>query len=93
MSFPVPFFLVVLYDSVMPAISILVPQFDLGAVPLRLGVWHMRGGQLVSEGDRLVEIVAPDIVIEISSPADGVLRKIAAEDDEVFVGQIIGEIV
>ena len=83
----------VLYHCVMRPTAISVPRLDLNGGPLRLGTWHVRAGQLVGEGDRLVEIVAAEVVVELASPAEGVLRKFAAEDDILRVGQIIGEIV
>lgn len=77
----------------MPEMSpVLVPPLDLSDVPLRVGVWHYGDGHAVREGDRLLEISAGEVVVDLPAPADGILRKLAAEDEIVTVGQIVGEI-
>ena len=74
-------------------IPLSVPQLDLGTTEMRLGVWHVRDGRSVAEGDRLLEIFAGDVVVEISSPAEGTLHKLAAEEDKITVGQVVGEVI
>ncbi len=73
-------------------IPVLIPPLDLGEAELRVGVWHCRDGRSVREGDRLVEIIAGEVVVELPAPADGILRKLATEDEVVTVGQVVGEV-
>jgi pyruvate/2-oxoglutarate dehydrogenase complex dihydrolipoamide acyltransferase (E2) component len=73
-------------------VPVLVPPLDLGEQPLRIAVWHVRQGAFVQAGDRLLEILAGDLVVELAAPAEGALRKRALEDDRIAVGQVVGEI-
>jgi arylsulfatase A-like enzyme len=69
-----------------------VPNLDLPEATLRLSVWHCREGAPVRDGDRLVEITAGDVVVDLSAPADGLVQRLAVEDDVVQVGQVIANI-
>jgi pyruvate/2-oxoglutarate dehydrogenase complex dihydrolipoamide acyltransferase (E2) component len=63
--------------------EIAIPEFAEGAEEINLRQW------LVA----IAEAATDKISIYIESPADGVLSAtLAAEDDRVLVGQIIGEI-
>jgi 2-oxoglutarate dehydrogenase E2 component (dihydrolipoamide succinyltransferase) len=73
-------------------IPVLIPPLDLGDAELRVGAWHCRNGNSVREGDRLLEIIAGEVIVELPVPADGILRKLADEDEVVTVGQVVGEI-
>lgn len=73
-------------------IPLTVPDLDLGTTPIRVSVWHRRDGRVVKHGVRLVELSAGDVVVDLASPADGVLRHERSEDDVVTPGQVIGRI-
>ncbi len=64
------------------SIHLLVPEFKLDGAPLRTAAWLVKPGQLVHMGDRLVEIVGPDVVVELPAPAGGVLVEILVEEDQ-----------
>jgi pyruvate/2-oxoglutarate dehydrogenase complex dihydrolipoamide acyltransferase (E2) component len=64
-----------------------VPELGLGGTPITVGAWLVRRGERVSAGDSVVELVAGDAVVDLTAPADGILvRKFAAEDEPVAVG-------
>ena len=73
--------------------AILVPDLDLPGVPIMLSAWLAKGGELVVEGDRVAELLAGHVTIDLASPATGILSEcLAAEKDCVAVGQSIGVI-
>ncbi len=71
--------------------SILVPELGMGQRPLRLCVWLVATGTRVAAGDRVVEILTGDAVVDLPAPASGVLiEKCVAEETQVQVGQVLG---
>lgn len=62
---------------------------DLGiASPATVSAWLLDRGAVVSEGDRLVEIVAGAVTVDLPAPANGRLVEIcAAENEQVVPGQ------
>lgn len=73
--------------------ELVVPDFDLGNQPLTISAWLVRRGAEVTEGDRMVEILAGDVTVDLSAPASGRLVEVAAGiDDVVRVGQILARI-
>lgn len=70
-------------------VEILVP--DLGAGPAVLSVWFADVGDLVYEGDRLVEVLVAGATFDVPAPATGrVLEKLARLDDPLQPGQVLG---
>jgi 2-oxoglutarate dehydrogenase E2 component (dihydrolipoamide succinyltransferase) len=70
---------------------IIVPELGLDGVALSL--WLVEVGAEVSEGDRVVELLADGVTVDLSAPASGVLiETFASEDDPVATGQTLGEI-
>ena len=63
-------------------IELRLPDLDLPDVPIAVSAWHAAGGQRVIEGDRLVEILAGDAVVDLPAPASGVLVKRCVGVDE-----------
>lgn len=77
----------------MTPMEIVVPDFDLPGIPLSICAWLVAPGERVYEGDRVVEIFAGEVTIDIGSPAAGVLlEQLATEDETVAVGQVVGRI-
>jgi 2-oxoglutarate dehydrogenase E2 component (dihydrolipoamide succinyltransferase) len=74
-------------------IELLLPELGMGAVPLLVGQWLVEAGREVTEGDRLLEIVAGSATVDLPAPASGVLREmLVGEDDRLTVGQVLGVI-
>jgi pyruvate/2-oxoglutarate dehydrogenase complex dihydrolipoamide acyltransferase (E2) component len=64
---------------------------DVGAFPVRLSLWFAQPGDVVFEGDRLVEIVTCGATFDISAPATGRLaQRLAWPQDLLEPGQILG---
>lgn len=75
----------------MNRVPIVLPE--LGSQRCRLSLWFVRAGETVREGDRLAEVNFPGAVVDIASPADGILReRIALAGDALATGQILGTI-
>jgi pyruvate/2-oxoglutarate dehydrogenase complex dihydrolipoamide acyltransferase (E2) component len=55
--------------------------------------WHCAAGQRVVEGDRLVEVLAGDVTIDLAAPATGTLvERSAAVDQPVKAGDLLAVI-
>ncbi len=71
--------------------AIKVPELELPGVSIVLSAWLINVGDLVVEGDRVAEIVAGAAMFDLESPVTGILvEKLAAEDEQVIVGQVVG---
>ena len=69
--------------------EILLPE--LGTAPLVLSVWFADLGDLVFEGDRLVEVLVGGATFDVSSPATGRLaERQARRDERLTPGQVLG---
>ena len=67
-----------------------MPDLEL-SVPARVTIWHVRPGQTVVHGDRLIEISAGPVSVDLPAPTSGVLSETrVAEDAAVVAGQVLG---
>lgn len=73
-------------------VEVLVPELGLEAgQPITVSVWFAEAGDLVYEGDRLVELLVAGATFDVACPADGKLAEILAfPDDELQPGQVLG---
>jgi pyruvate/2-oxoglutarate dehydrogenase complex dihydrolipoamide acyltransferase (E2) component len=70
-----------------------LPDLDLPGVPIVASAWHASVGQRVVEGDRLLEVVAADVVVDLPAPVTGVLvERCVNTDDHLEVGQILARV-
>ena len=67
---------------------------DLGTgpdVPIVISYWFASVGELVWEGERLVEVLAGPATVDVPAPATGRLAEIRGqEDDRVTPGSVLG---
>jgi pyruvate/2-oxoglutarate dehydrogenase complex dihydrolipoamide acyltransferase (E2) component len=64
---------------------------DLGAAPVRLSLWFSKPGDVVFEGDRLVEVVVTGATFDVSAPTTGrLLERYAWPRDLLTPGQVLG---
>jgi pyruvate/2-oxoglutarate dehydrogenase complex dihydrolipoamide acyltransferase (E2) component len=72
--------------------SLVVPDLGFGTMPLVLSLWLVPQGAFVLEGDRVAELAAGGVTIDLEAPVTGrlVLRH-ADEDDPVEAGAVIAE--
>ncbi len=67
-----------------------LPDLDLPGVTLTATSWLADVGSRVVEGDRLVEISAGDVTVDLSAPASGVLaRRCVGIDQPLKTGQVL----
>lgn len=67
---------------------LVLPELGLGDRDLVASVWLVEPGSEVTAGDRLLEVLAGEVTIDLPAPASGVLVETLVEDDEpLIVGQ------
>lgn len=60
---------------------------------IRVSLWHCGPGRVVHEGQRLVELSIGPVSFTVHAPCDGrLIRRLAAEDDLVQAGDLLGVI-
>lgn len=79
-------------------VELRLPDLDLGETPITACSWYVAVGQRVVEGDRLLELLAGEVTVDLASPATGILRERCVEiDDRLTIEQVLaviaGEIV
>ncbi|MFO0878026.1 MAG: hypothetical protein U0840_11805 [Gemmataceae bacterium] len=73
----------------MNRVPVRVP--DLGAGPVRFGLWLVEPGEAVYAGDRLAEILVPAASVDVAAPATGIfLDPQALPRDALQPGQVVG---
>jgi pyruvate/2-oxoglutarate dehydrogenase complex dihydrolipoamide acyltransferase (E2) component len=72
---------------------ITAPELGLGDTGVVVSAWLAPRGAAVVAGDRVVELLAGDVTVDISAPASGVLiEQRIAEDEPVSAGHVLGVI-
>jgi len=68
-----------------------VPEFGLD-VPLAVSLWLVPQGAAVIEGDRVVQLVAGGVTIDLEAPVTGRLAAcLVDEDAPVVTGTVLAE--
>jgi len=76
------------------AFSVVMPALEMAQDTGKLVAWRKKEGELVARGELLLEVETDKAVVEIESPADGILAGIRAREGAVVpVGQTIAWIV
>src|SRR5579863_5838807 len=76
------------------AFSVVMPALEMAQETGKLVAWRKGEGDSVAKGEPLLEIETDKAVLEVESPADGVLAGVDARaGDVVAVGKIIAWIV
>ncbi len=71
-----------------------LPELAFRETPITVSLWLVDRGVRVTEGDRLIEILAGAATIDLPAPASGVLADtFVVEDETLHVGQLLGVIV
>lgn len=72
--------------------ALVVPDLGLQAdEPITLSVWLVSLGEAVSAGDRVVELLAGEMTVDLPSPCAGELvRRLIAVDEPVTPGTVLG---
>ncbi len=65
-----------------------LPELGLGDRAVVASVWLVERGGEVTAGDRLLEILAGEVTIDLPAPASGLLVETLVDEDEaLMVGQ------
>lgn len=71
---------------------LVVPEMGIEGVPLTLSLWLVPPGSNVLEGDRVVELLAGGVTIDLGSPVTGrLVRHLVDEDEPVVSGMVLAE--
>src|SRR5690606_14192757 len=77
----------------MAIIEVKVPQLSESVSEATLLDWHKKEGEPVKRDENLIDIETDKVVLELPSPADGVLVKIIKKArDSVGSGEVIAQI-
>lgn len=70
-----------------------LPPLGEGIEKASVSYWHKSVGDIVKEGEDLVEMVTDKATFNVPSPVSGTIKEIIAGDgDEVRVGQTLARI-
>jgi pyruvate/2-oxoglutarate dehydrogenase complex dihydrolipoamide acyltransferase (E2) component len=73
--------------------EVYLPELDLGNMPHVVTSWFASEGQRVVAGDRLLEVTAGDVTVDISATANGTLsHRCVHLDDRLCAGQLLARI-
>lgn len=68
--------------------DLLLPDLGLGATPILASTWLKPAGSFVIQGDRLLEVLAGSVTVDLPAPVSGVLAQTLVQENEVLaVGQ------
>lgn len=71
--------------------SIVLPELGLRDVRITASVWFAELGGHVMEGERLLEVAAGDVIVDVPAPISGrLVEQLVAEDELLQTGQILG---
>src|SRR5258708_5694729 len=74
--------------------SIVMPALEMAQETGKLLSWRKKEGDAIAKGEPLLDVETDKAVVEIESPADGVLAGVRAREGDVIpVGQTIAWIV
>ena len=72
------------------AVDVVMPAMEMAQETATLLRWLKAEGELVRQGEPLMEIETDKITVEVEAPATGVLAHVTANpDDEVPVGEVV----
>jgi 2-oxoglutarate dehydrogenase E2 component (dihydrolipoamide succinyltransferase) len=62
--------------------EIILPDLGFDGQPIVMGQWLVERGSYVRAGEQVLEVLAPSAVIDLASPADGVLADVLVDEDD-----------
>lgn len=73
---------------------LVVPDLGVAGFPVVLSLWLVSEGSDVLEGDRVAELLAGGVTVDLGAPVTGRLERfLVDEDDAVMPGTAIAEFV
>lgn len=74
--------------------ELVLPNLGLADCVITASLWLVEAGSQVTAGDRLLEVLAGSVTVDLPAPASGILAEtLVAEDEVLVVGQTLGVIV
>lgn len=71
-----------------------VPELGIEGVPLVVSLWLVPEGSDVLAGERVVELLAGGVTVDLESPVSGrLVRQVVEEDETVTAGMRLAEFV
>lgn len=72
------------------AVEVLVPEIGEEIEEATISCWHFRTGDIIEQGQDLVELATDKATFNIASPGEGILTQVYYEEgDKVDVGEVI----
>lgn len=73
-------------------VPLVVPECGLGDVAVLVSLWLVPHGAAVLAGDRVLELVAGGVTIDLEAPVNGrLVSQLVEEDQLVTVGRVVAE--
>ena len=71
--------------------EIIVPELAESTVEATVASWLKKDGEVVSQGDVIIELDTDKVSLEIVSPSNGIIQEVNKSEGEVVkVGDILG---
>lgn len=71
-------------------VEVKLPDLGLDDLEIVASMWLVEVGAEVSEGDRVLEVLAGNVTVDISTPASGVfVEALVGEDETLTPGQVL----
>jgi pyruvate/2-oxoglutarate dehydrogenase complex dihydrolipoamide acyltransferase (E2) component len=72
--------------------SLIVPDLGIRDIPVMVSLWLVPKGTAVMAGDRVVELVAGGVTIDLEAPVSGrLITQHVDEDEPVVAGLILAD--
>ena len=70
-----------------------LPDLGLDGIAVLSTCWLVPRGAIVMEGDRLIEVLAGEVTVDLAAPTSGTLvERCVGEDQRLETGQLLGVI-
>jgi len=77
----------------MPQVPLVLTDLDLGEIPVLACSWLADQGARVVQGDRLLEVVAGEVTIDLAAPASGrLIQRCVGPEQRLTIGQVLAVI-
>ncbi len=77
----------------MPNFSLVLADLDLAEIPVLACSWLADQGARVTQGDRLLEVVAGEVRVDLEAPATGrLIQRCVGPEERLTVGQVLAVI-
>ncbi|WP_425616233.1 biotin/lipoyl-containing protein [Anatilimnocola sp. NA78] len=77
----------------MPQVPLLLTDLDLGDIPVLACSWLVDQGARVVQGDRLLEVVAGEVTVDLAAPASGrLIQRCVGPEQQLTIGQVLAVI-